>query len=171
MVIRNPMVDATTGAERCENQKHTTTMKLIIGNLSFDTTTQDLRTAFEGRGHRDRRHRHAGQDERPLAWLRLVTMGSSEEGQEAIRQFNGKPLDGRNLTVNVSASPRRNSLPAAWRRRRSQGLAAAGRKTTAIAVVVAATATTAVPRTATKRVGPIAVSIQDAPPSSRGVLF
>lgn len=80
-------------------------MKLYVGNLSFDTTENDLQDAFEKFGtvsetailmdHGTGRSRGFG----------FVTMGSSSEGQAAITGLNGKELAGRSLTVN-EARPR-----------------------------------------------------------------
>jgi RNA recognition motif-containing protein len=85
-------------------------MKLYIGNLSFDTTTQDLRTAFEAAGTVTDAIVMQDKMSGRSRGFGFVTMGSAEEGTEAIRQFNGKPLDGRNLTVN-EARPREEFAP------------------------------------------------------------
>lgn len=76
------------------------TTKLYIGGLSYDTSDEGLRDAFAEVGTvtsatviRDRmtgRSRGFG----------FVEMSSDEEAQKAIRELNGKMLDGRTLTVN-----------------------------------------------------------------------
>jgi RNA recognition motif-containing protein len=83
-------------------------MKLYVGNLSFDTTTQDLRTAFEGVGTVTDAIVMQDKMSGRSRGFGFVTMGTAEEGAEAIRQFHGKPLDGRNITVN-EARPREDA--------------------------------------------------------------
>lgn len=75
-------------------------MKLYVGNLSFQTTEGALQEYFAGIGAvtdvqivMDR----ATQRSRGFGF---VTMGTAEEGQRAIEALNGKPFDGRNITVN-----------------------------------------------------------------------
>jgi RNA recognition motif-containing protein len=76
--------------------------KLFVGNLSFKTTENDLQDAFAA---------HGTVVEATLMMDRMtgrprgfgfVTMGSPEEAQKAIDAMHGKPLDGRNLTVNIA---------------------------------------------------------------------
>jgi RNA recognition motif-containing protein len=79
--------------------------KLFVGNLSFNTTENDLQDAFAAHGTVVETNlmmdRMSG---RPRGFA-FVTMGSPEEAQKAIDAMNGKQLDGRPLTVNV-ARPR-----------------------------------------------------------------
>lgn len=79
--------------------------KLFVGNLSFNTTENDLQDAFAEYGTvveatlmMDR------MSGRPRGFG-FVTMGTPEEAQKAIDGLNGASLDGRNLTVNA-AKPR-----------------------------------------------------------------
>ncbi|HWL52044.1 MAG TPA: RNA-binding protein [Chthoniobacteraceae bacterium] len=80
-------------------------MKLYVGNLSFDTTENDLEELFESYGKvadvglvTDR----ATGRSRGFAF---VTMGSAAEGEAAIAALGGKDFQGRDLTVN-EARPR-----------------------------------------------------------------
>ena len=79
--------------------------KLFVGNLSFNTTENDLQDAFAAHGTVVETNlmmdRMSG---RPRGFA-FVTMGSPEEAQKAIDAMNGKQLDGRPLTVNI-ARPR-----------------------------------------------------------------
>src|SRR6186997_1131149 len=79
--------------------------KLFVGNLSFNTTENDLSDAFAAHGTVVEANlmmdRMTG---RPRGFA-FVTMSSAEEAQKAIDALNGKELDGRALTVNV-ARPR-----------------------------------------------------------------
>jgi RNA recognition motif-containing protein len=75
--------------------------RLYVGNLSFHTTEETLRSAFE-------------QDGRKVVEVKLVTdrdtgqprgfgfveMGSADDAQSAIDAWNGQMLDGRTLKVN-----------------------------------------------------------------------
>ena len=79
--------------------------KLFVGNLSFNTTENDLHDAFAAHGNvveatlmMDR------MSGRPRGFG-FVTMSTPEEAEKAIAAMNGAALDGRNLTVNV-ARPR-----------------------------------------------------------------
>ncbi|MGI8813136.1 MAG: RNA recognition motif domain-containing protein [Pyrinomonadaceae bacterium] len=82
-------------------------MKLYVGNLSFDTTQQDLEKLFAEIGTVTSTNiiedRETG---RPLGFG-FVEMSSKEEGQNAISQLNGKEFDGRELKVN-EAKPQEN---------------------------------------------------------------
>jgi cold-inducible RNA-binding protein len=79
--------------------------KLFVGNLSFNTTENDLQDAFAAHGTVVETNlmmdRMSG---RPRGFA-FVTMGSPEDALIAIDAMNGKQLDGRPLTVNV-ARPR-----------------------------------------------------------------
>ncbi len=79
--------------------------KLFVGNLSFNTTENDLMDLFKTAGtvaQCDLIQDKFTQKSRGFAF---VTMGTQEEATAAISQLNGKELDGRALTVN-EARPR-----------------------------------------------------------------
>ena len=79
--------------------------KLFVGNLSFNTTENDLQDAFAAFGTVTEANLMMDrQTNRPRGFA-FVTMGTAEEAQKAIAGLNGKELDGRALTVNV-AKPR-----------------------------------------------------------------
>jgi len=75
-------------------------MKLFVGNLSFDTTENDLQVLFEEYGTVTEvslvNDRVTGRS-RGFAF---VTFSNAEEGQAAVRALEGKEFGGRNLTVN-----------------------------------------------------------------------
>ncbi|MBM3824458.1 MAG: RNA-binding protein [Verrucomicrobia bacterium] len=79
--------------------------KLFVGNLSFNTTENDLQDAFSAFGTVLEANlmldRMTG---RPRGFA-FVTMNSPEEAQKAIDGLNGGSLGGRNITVNI-ARPR-----------------------------------------------------------------
>ena len=74
--------------------------KLYVGNLSFDTTTQDLETLFAESGTVTSasiiEDRETG---RPRGFA-FVEMSSAEEAKAAISALDGKEVGGRNLKVN-----------------------------------------------------------------------
>ena len=80
-------------------------MKLYVGNLSFQTTENDLQDLFEKHGTvREAALVMDKMTNRPRGFG-FVTMGSAAEGQAAIEALNGQSVDGRALTVN-EARPR-----------------------------------------------------------------
>ena len=87
-------------------------MKLYVGNLSFQTTEQDLRELFGAHGTVTDAVLMMDRDTQRPRGFGFVTMSSSEEGQRAIDAINGQNHDGRDLTVNEarpmeSRGPRR----------------------------------------------------------------
>ncbi|MGH8046067.1 MAG: RNA recognition motif domain-containing protein [Chthoniobacterales bacterium] len=90
--------------------------KLYVGNLSFDTNDQDLRQAFASVGTVTDVVVMSDKMSGRSRGFGFVTMSTPEEAQAAISQFHGKPLDGRNLTVN-EARPRENFGPDAPRKK------------------------------------------------------
>ena len=73
---------------------------IFVGNLSFGTTEDSLRSAFEPYGSVDNvniiRDRDTGQ---PRGFA-FVEMSNDSEANTAINALNGKDLDGRSLNVN-----------------------------------------------------------------------
>lgn len=80
-------------------------MNLYVGNLSYDTTEDTLRTLFAEHGQVDRVNvvtdRYTGRS-RGFAF---VEMADDESGQAAISALNGKSVDGREIRVD-KAKPR-----------------------------------------------------------------
>jgi RNA recognition motif-containing protein len=82
-------------------------MKLYVGNLSFQTSGQDLQQLFAQAGTVDSASIVEDRETGRSRGFGFVEMSSKEEGEAAIAQFNGKEMNGRNLTVN-EAKPREN---------------------------------------------------------------
>ncbi len=80
-------------------------MKLYVGNLSFDTSESDLRSAFEAHGTVDSvavvSDKYTGRSR----GFGFVEMNNDEEAKTAMGELNEKELDGRKLNVN-EARPR-----------------------------------------------------------------
>jgi len=77
-------------------------IRLYIGNLSFDATGDDLREIFANCGEVEEAiivTRPGGGRPRGFGF---VTMEDSEGADEAIRQLDGQEFAGRQLTVNVA---------------------------------------------------------------------
>jgi len=79
--------------------------KLFVGNLSFNTTENDLQDAFAAHGTVVEANMMMDRATGRPRGFGFITMSSPEEAQKAIDALNGKELDGRALTVN-EAKPR-----------------------------------------------------------------
>jgi len=79
--------------------------KLFVGNLSFDTTENDLQDAFAAFGTVTETNLMMDRMTNRPRGFGFVTMGTAEEAQKAIDGMNGKSLAGRAVTVNI-ARPR-----------------------------------------------------------------
>jgi RNA recognition motif-containing protein len=79
--------------------------KLFVGNLSFNTTENDLQDAFTAHGTVLETNLMLDRASGRPRGFAFVTMSTPEEAQKAIAAMNGATLDGRALTVNL-ARPR-----------------------------------------------------------------
>jgi RNA recognition motif-containing protein len=79
--------------------------KLYVGNLSFDTTENDLQDMFQQHGPVSEVNLITDRMSGRSRGFGFVTMSSDAEGKAAIDGLHGNALDGRNLTVN-DARPR-----------------------------------------------------------------
>jgi len=79
--------------------------KLYVGNLSFDTTENDLQDLFAACGPVSEVNLVMDRSTNRPRGFAFVTMATPEGAQAAIQQFNGKNIQGRDLTVN-EARPR-----------------------------------------------------------------
>jgi cold-inducible RNA-binding protein len=84
--------------------------KLFVGNLSFNTTENDLQDAFAAHGSVVETNLMMDKMSGRPRGFAFVTMSTPEEAQKAIDALNGKELDGRALTVNI-ARPREERPP------------------------------------------------------------
>lgn len=85
-------------------------MKLYVGNLSFQTSSDDLQQLFAQAGTVESSSVVEDRETGRSRGFGFVEMSSTEEGKAAIEQFNGKEVNGRNLTVN-EAKPREDRGP------------------------------------------------------------
>jgi RNA recognition motif-containing protein len=82
-------------------------MKLYVGNLAFQTSSEELQQLFAQAGTVESASVVEDRETGRSRGFGFVEMATAEEGKAAIEQFNGKELNGRNLTVN-EARPREN---------------------------------------------------------------
>lgn len=75
---------------------------IYVGNLSFNTTSNDLQTLFGQHGEVTKAQVVNDRETGRSRGFGFVEMSSSESAQEAISKLNGHNLDGRDLTVNVA---------------------------------------------------------------------
>jgi RNA recognition motif-containing protein len=79
--------------------------KLFVGNLSYNTTEDDLRTLFTQAGMVTSVALIKDRDTNRSKGFAFVEMGSQSEMEVAIKMFDGMTLDDRPLKVNI-ARPR-----------------------------------------------------------------
>ncbi len=84
--------------------------KLFVGNLSFNTTENDLQSAFAAHGQVMESNLMMDRMTGRSRGFAFVTMSTPEEAQRAIEALHGAQLDGRALTVNV-ARPKEERAP------------------------------------------------------------
>ena len=80
-------------------------MRIYTGNLSYDTSEQDLRQAFEAHGAVQEVSMIMDRETGRPKGFAFVEMPTSGEAQAAITALNGTELAGRSITVN-EAKPR-----------------------------------------------------------------
>jgi RNA recognition motif-containing protein len=74
--------------------------KLYVGNLSFDTSTQDLETMFAASGTVQSTNIIEDRETGRSRGFAFVEMSTAEEAKAAITALDGKEIGGRNLKVN-----------------------------------------------------------------------
>ena len=78
---------------------------IFVGNLSFGSTEDSIRSLFEGYGTVDRVNVVTDRDTGQARGFAFVEMANDGEGERAIAALNGQELGGRALTIN-EARPR-----------------------------------------------------------------
>lgn len=101
--------------------------KVFVGNLSFDTTENDLNDLFAAHGTVTETNLMMDRDTGKPRGFAFVTMSSAEEAEKAIAALNGKEVGGRALTVNV-AKPREERPSGGGGRRGPGGGGGGGRR-------------------------------------------
>lgn len=75
-------------------------MKIYIGNMSYDTTEEKLRQAFEGYGEVVSVNIIMDRDSGRPKGFGFIEMAGQDEAQAAISGLNGQEMDGRTVNVN-----------------------------------------------------------------------
>lgn len=92
-------------------------MNIYVGNLSYQTTEDELRKAFEGYGTVSSvniiKDKYSGESK----GFGFVEMENKEEGTEAMAGLNGAEMNGRNMNVN-EARPRNDNKNRNFRKSR-----------------------------------------------------
>ena len=76
--------------------------KLFVGNLSFNTTENDLQEAFAAHGQVVEANLMMDRMTGRSRGFAFITYSTPEEAQKAIAAMHGAQLDGRPLTVNIA---------------------------------------------------------------------
>ena len=82
--------------------------KLYVGNLSYETTEDDLRSLFSQVGTVNDVALIKDRDTGSSKGFAFITMNSQDEANKAIQQFNGQSLGNREMKVNT-ARPRESN--------------------------------------------------------------
>jgi len=75
-------------------------MKIYVGNLSFNTSNQDLNDLFGEVGPVESANIIEDRETGRSRGFGFVEMTNQADGETAIAQLNGKEVDGRQLKVN-----------------------------------------------------------------------
>ena len=76
--------------------------KLYVGNLSYQTTEDTLRTLFTQAGTIDSVAMIMDRDTNQPKGFAFVEMNTQAEAEKAISMFNGKEVDSRAIKVNIA---------------------------------------------------------------------
>lgn len=90
-------------------------MRIYVGNLSYATSSEDLRRVFERFGTVASADVITDRDTGRSRGFGFVEMENDDEARAAIEGLNGNEVDGRSVNVN-EARPRRNDQGATYRR-------------------------------------------------------
>ena len=85
-------------------------VKLYVGNLSYETTEEKLRTLLSDAGTVVAVDMIKDRDTGRPKGFAFITMGSQVEAEKAISMFNEKVLDDRTIKVNI-ARPKEERSP------------------------------------------------------------
>ncbi len=81
-------------------------LKLFVGNLSFNTTEDELKELFAQAGTVQSVTIIKDKFTNNSKGFGFIEMSSNDEAEKAIAQLNGKDLNGRNLSVAEARPPR-----------------------------------------------------------------
>ena len=104
-VSASDWVNLTHRYENRINQGDMMDSKLYVGNLSYDTTEEELRSLFAQAGTVSEVALIKDRDTGRSKGFAFVTMTTAEEANKAMQQFNGRSLGNRELKISI-ARPR-----------------------------------------------------------------
>jgi cold-inducible RNA-binding protein len=85
-------------------------MNLYVGNLAYEVTDEDLKTAFQTHGEIESARVIMDRETGRSKGFGFVEMPKAEQAQEAIKALNGSQIGGRAITVNEARpKPQRDS--------------------------------------------------------------
>src|ERR1700691_4941339 len=93
----SPPHRACTATAQCRGRS---VKNIFVGNLSFNTSEDELRQMFEPHGQVDRVSIMTDRDTGRSRGFGFVEMASNEDGEKAITALNGSQVGGRTLNVN-----------------------------------------------------------------------
>ena len=88
-------------------------MNIFVGNLSYRTTEDEMRAAFEAYGEVSSARIILDRETQRSRGFGFVEMPNDDEARAAIEGLEGKDLDGRGLRVN-EARPREERPARRW---------------------------------------------------------
>ena len=100
MAVRTKSPSSFQGSSR-QNTDSGNTVKLYVGNLSFDTTEDDVRSLYERFGQLSDVYVPMDQNTGRRRGFAFVTL-SAEDAPTAIEETDGLEVDGRVLRVNAA---------------------------------------------------------------------
>jgi RNA recognition motif-containing protein len=80
--------------------------KLYVGNLSYETTEEDLRTLFTGAGTVTSVALIKDRDSGRSKGFAFVEMSSQQEAEQAIKTLDGTQVGNRTIKVNKAQPPK-----------------------------------------------------------------
>jgi len=86
-------------------------MKLYVGNLSFETTENDLQDLFEQHGQVSEVSLMMDRMTGKSRGFAFITMSDKAQAEAAMAALNGKELAGRALTVNEARAREERPRP------------------------------------------------------------
>ena len=95
-----PLFDPAPISRSATSERSDLLKNIYVGNLSYGTTEDSLRSVFEPYGAVDRVNIVTDRDSGQPRGFAFVEMAVDAEGDQAINALNGQDLDGRTLNVN-----------------------------------------------------------------------
>jgi len=93
---------------------------IFVGNLSFGTTENSVRSLFETYGSVERVNLITDRDTGQARGFGFVEMSNSTQADHAIAELNGRELDGRALNVNEARPKTERSFGGGGQRRNNR---------------------------------------------------